>query len=282
MKNNFCILFALLCFTYSNAQKVIPFRLTEYNNIIVKALVNEKDSLNLMFQIAMENASISPERINKVDHILFDENELSNGNTVQIEGLVWKNIPFQDNELSGQGSDGKIGTILFKDKMFKIDYDKSEFVIYEETPDLKDYVSIPLTFKNGGIFIDVDNKILNQQYVHSFYLQSGYFGSLLYDDQFSDGNELSEKLTTINERSVQNSAGQTLTTKEAVLDEMNIGGFSIKNVPVGYFVGELKNQKFSLFGADLLKRFNWIFDTERKTAYIKPSKFFNSEYFNLK
>lgn len=276
MKNNFYILFGLFCFTYGNAQKVIPFRLTEYNNMIVKALVNEKDSLNLMFQIAMENASVSPERINKVDHILFDENELSNGNTVQIEGLVWKNVPFQNNELSGQGSDGKIGTILFKDKMFKIDYDKSEFVIYEETPDLKDYVSIPLTFKYGVMFIDVDNKILNEQYVHSFYLQSGYSGSLLYDNQFSDENKLSEKLITTNEKTLKNSAGQTLTTREAVLDEMNIGGFSIKNVSVGYFVGELKTQNLSIFGADLLKRFNWIFDAERKIAYIKPSKFFNS------
>lgn len=280
MKNNFCILFALFCFTYGNAQKVIPFRLTESNNIIVKALVNEKDSLNLMFQIAMENGSISPERINKVNHILFDENEVSNGNKVQIEGLVWKNVPFQNNELSGQGSDGKIGTILFKDKMFKIDYDKSEFVIYENTPDLKDYVSIPLTFKYGVMFIDVDNKILNEQYVHSFYLQSGYSGGLLYDNQFSDENKLSEKLITTNEKTLKNSAGQTLTTKEAVLDEMNIGGFSIKNVSVGYFVGELKTQNLSIFGADLLKRFNWIIDAERKIAYIKPSKFFNSENSN--
>lgn len=65
------ILFAFI-FLFSNfikAQEIIPFRVTKYNNIIIKALVNNKDSLNLMFQIAMEDASISPERLNPAKSI---------------------------------------------------------------------------------------------------------------------------------------------------------------------------------------------------------------------
>ncbi|HEX7870677.1 MAG TPA: hypothetical protein VF455_11260, partial [Chryseobacterium sp.] len=65
--------FVLLSLNLFKAQEKIPFRITKHNNIIVKTLVNDKDSLHLMFQIAMEDASISPERIRKVDHIKFKD-----------------------------------------------------------------------------------------------------------------------------------------------------------------------------------------------------------------
>lgn len=278
MKQNICLLFAILFFVCSKAQTVIPFHLTEHNNIIVKTLVNEKDSLNLMFQIAMEDASISPNRINRAENILFDKNGISEDNKLQIGNLIWKNIRFFDGELSGQQSDGKIGTSIFKDQIFKIDYDNNLFVIYDEMPDLKNYTSIPLTYKNKAIFIDIDNIINNKSYIHSFYLQSGYSGGLLYDNQFSDTNLLPGKLKIIEKKILKNSYGQEIIIKQGVLPQMKIGNLQMENVLAGFFTGDIKNQKYSLFGADLLKRFNWIFDVDRKIAYIQPSKLFNSDY----
>lgn len=242
MKQSICLLFAVLFFVSSKAQTVIPFHLTEHNNIILKTLVNDKDSLNLMFQLAMEDASLSPERINKAGHILFDEHGVSYGNQLQIGNLIRENICFFDNEISGQKSDGKIGTGIFKNQIFKIDYDNNQFIVYDEIPDLKNYNAIPIVYKNEAIFIDIDNIINGKSYIHSFYLQSGYSGGLLYDNQFSDTVSLADELL------------------------------------VGFFTGDIKNQNYSLFGAGLLKRFNWIFDADRKTAYIQPSRFFEPEY----
>jgi hypothetical protein len=88
------------------AQEAIPFRITKHNNLIIKTLVNNKDSLDLMFQIAMQDASVSPERTRKADHILF-KNEISDGNTVKISTKKYENIRFFDNELSGYEADGK-------------------------------------------------------------------------------------------------------------------------------------------------------------------------------
>ncbi len=65
--------FLLLSVSVVKAQQIIPFRITTHNNIIVKALVNYKDSPDLMFQIAMEDASISPERQRKADPIIFSQ-----------------------------------------------------------------------------------------------------------------------------------------------------------------------------------------------------------------
>ncbi|MCJ8154584.1 hypothetical protein MKJ01_12500 [Chryseobacterium sp. SSA4.19] len=88
------------------AQDTIPFRITKYNNVIIKTLVNDKDSLDLMFQIAMEDASISPERTRKADHIIFKD-EISDGNTIKIGTKKYENIRFFDNEITGHEADGK-------------------------------------------------------------------------------------------------------------------------------------------------------------------------------
>lgn len=262
------------------AQETIPFRITKHNNIIVKTLVNDKDSLHLMFQIAMEDASISPNRIRKADHIKFKD-EISDGNTINISNRKYKNIRFFDNELTGHEADGKIGTGIFNGKIFKIDYDKNQFVIYEKMPDLKGYESTPLFFENGQFYIVADNVLDNRQQEVYFLLQSGYSGGILYSNEFAETNNLNEKLKITGEKSLKNSAGQTITTKQGILPFLKLGNTVLKGVSAGFFAGDLKTQKVSYFGADLLRRFNWIFDKDRKMVYIKPSKYFNEVYYKI-
>jgi hypothetical protein len=273
----FLIIFSL---SIVKAQEIIPFRITKHNNIIVKSLVNNKDSLDLMFQIAMEDASISPDRKRTADHIIFKD-EISDGNTIKIGKKSYKNIRFFDNELTGHEADGKIGTGIFKGKIFKIDYDNSRFVIYDKMPDLKDYQSIPLFSENGQFFIAADNVIDDQQQEVYFLLQSGYSGGLIYSNEFADGKDLDKKLKITGEKTMKNSAGQSVITKQGILPFMKVGDFVLKDVSAGFFTGDLKTQKRSYFGADLLRRFNWIFDAERNKVYIKPSKYFNEPYYKI-
>lgn len=273
----FLFLFSL---SVINAQETVPFRMTKYNNLIVKAQVNQKDSLDLMFQIAMEEASISPERKRSADHIVFKD-EISDGNTVSIGKHTYWNIRFFDNELSGHEADGKIGTGIFKGKIFKIDYDNSRFSIYETMPDLEGYQAIPLVSRNGQLFIQAENVIDGIPVAADFLLQSGYSGGIIYSNAFADGKDLDRKLKITGEKTLRNSAGKSITTKNGILPLLKIGSFTLKDVPAGFFTGDLKNQKASYLGADVLKRFNWIFDAERKTVYIRPSRYFTDVYFNI-
>lgn len=282
MSQKTSVLFLLLAgFLITQAQQKLPFRITKYNNIIVKALVNDKDSLDLMFQIAMENGSISPERKRKADHIIFKD-EVSENNTVKIGNLVTKNVQFFDNELTGQEADGKIGTGIFKGKAFKIDYDNNEFIIYDKLPNLKEYQPIPLFPDKDQIFIAGDNVIGDQQFESYFLLQSGYPAGLLYNNQFADDKGLDKKLKIISEKTLKNSSGQSVITKQGVLPFFKLGNIILKDVSAGFFAGDLKTHKVSYFGADMLRRFIWIFDAERKTAYIKPSKYFSEPYYKIK
>lgn len=274
-------LFLLLSFlSVIKAQEIIPFRITKHNNIIVKTLINDKDSLDLMFQIAMEDASISPERTKKADHIVF-KNGISDGNTVKIGEKKYENIRFFDNELAGYEDDGKIGTRIFKGRIFKIDYDNNQFVIYDEMPDLKGYESTPLFFNDNLFFIAADNIIDNQQQEVYFLLQSGYSGGILYSNEFADGKELDKKLKVTGEKTLKNSAGKSVITKQGILPFLKLDNIVLKDVSAGFFAGDLKTQKVNYFGADLLRRFNWIFDAERETAYFKPSKYFKESYYKI-
>lgn len=273
----FLFLFSL---SVINAQETIPFRMTKYNNLIVKAQVNQKDSLDLMFQIAMEEASVSPERTRSADHILFKDG-ISDGNTVSVGTNTYQDVRFFENELTGHEADGKIGTGIFKGKIFEIDYDQNRFSVYKTMPDLKGYQAVPLLYRNGQYFIQAENIIDGKSVTADFLLQSGYSGGIIYSNAFADGKDLDQKLKITGEKTLKNSAGKSITTKNGILPILKIGNFTLKEVSAGFFTGELKTQKASYLGADVLKRFNWIFDAERKTVYIRPSRYFADAYFKI-
>ncbi|MDR6486146.1 hypothetical protein J2799_000631 [Chryseobacterium vietnamense] len=278
------VLFLLLSagFYGMKAQQTIPFRITKHNNIIVKTLVNKKDSLDLMFQIAMKDYAISPDGKRKAEHIIFNKEELSDHNTVQIGKITQKNVRFFDNQLTGHEADGKIGTGIFAGKAFKIDYDNNQFVIYDQMPDLKDYQPINIILDHDGFYLAADNILDGDQQQEAYFvLQSGFSGAILYSNEFAEEKQLEKKLKVTGEKTLKNSEGKTLTTKQAVLPYFKLGKSMFKDVSVGYFSGELKTQNVSYLGADMLRRFIWIFDAERKMAYIKPSKYFSEPYYKM-
>lgn len=259
--------------------------MTKHNNIIVQALLNKTDSVDLMFQIAMPDASLAPDRKRKVESIQFDTTEyaggLSRNNTVRVGTLEKNGLLFFDNEYTGHEAEGKIGTGIFDGKAFKIDYDNSEFVVYDQLPSVDEFQAIPLISKGGQFFISATSIINDNSFSTEFLLQSGYSGSLIFEQEFSDIHQFDEKMTFVNEKTLKNSNGQSVLTKNGIINQLNLGKFSLKDVPAGIFVGELKMQKFSYFGADLLRRFIWVFNAERTCAYVQKSKQYNESYYTM-
>ncbi|MGI9649907.1 hypothetical protein [Chryseobacterium sp. RLHN22] len=70
-------------------------------------------------------------------------------------------------------------------------------------------------------------------------------------------------------------------SKQAILPFFKLGDIVLRNVTAGFFIGEIKNQKTNYLAADVMRRFNWIFDKDRKTVYIKASKYFNEPYYEI-
>jgi hypothetical protein len=109
-------------------------------------------------------------------------------------------------------------------------------------------------------------------------IHSGYSGAILFDDKFAAENLLAERLQITGEKSLKDSYGNILKTKQAVLPQFNFQKLILKNVPSGFFEGAIGQQKMSIIGGDVLKRFNLIIDAKREFIYLKPNKWIYSDY----
>jgi hypothetical protein len=280
MRNPYFLFIFLIASSFSIAQETIPFRLTQHNNIIISTLVNEKDSLDLMFQISMKDAAISPNRKNPVTSIDF-QNEISENNSVKMGNKKWENIRFFENEYSGHESDGKIGKVLFGNQIFAIDYDNNQFVIYESLPNVKEYTAIPLLVDGDNFLVVADNVFDWQENEIWFLMQSGFSGAIMYSNEEAKERQLAQKLKITHEQEFQDSQGNKVFSKQGILPFLQFGNTVFQDVKIGFFEGDARVQFWNYFGADLMKRFNWIFDVENETAYIKPSKYLLHSFYEF-
>jgi hypothetical protein len=287
MRTKFLILFLVSLFVCSTAksQETIPFRLNEHYNILVDGLINQQDSVVLMFQIAMREASLAPNRKNEVASVVFDTTDfpegLSKSNRIQVANTIVDKIWIWDKEYTGNGAEGKIGTQLFNGQIFAINYDQSQFETYTHLPDTRGFVALPLTHEQGRLFIEVSSIVNEKEIKTKFLLQSGFSGMLLYNNQVADDNQWAEVLPRLDEKTLMNSAGEKLTNLVAEMPVITVDSFRFEQVPVNIFSGEIKNQITSYVGADFIHRFNWIIDVKGGTAYIQKNKnFADAYYFN--
>lgn len=94
-------------------QDTIPFVLSEFNDTIFKAVLNNKDTLNLKFDSGTTGLLLTNDVIeNKIQwsrNAKFD-------NHLQLGDLSWDSLRIYPVQLSGQGTDGRFGWDLFDGK----------------------------------------------------------------------------------------------------------------------------------------------------------------------
>lgn len=285
MRGSGCLvaLFGLLFYTVGQAQEIIPFKMNGHYNILVEGIINQKDTVDLMFQMAMREASLAPNRTHQVESVVFDTTDfpegLSKGNRIQVGKTVVEPIWIWDNEYTGHGAEGKIGTQLFGDQIFKINYDASQFELYDKLPDITGFIALPLEQKNGQLFVEVVSTVGEKEIQTKVLLQSGFSGAILFNNQLADEYHLAEALPRLEEKTMMNSAGQKFTSLVCEIPAITIGGIRFEIVPVQVFTGEIKNQTTSYMGADLIHRFNWIIDKKGGYAYIQKNAYFKDLYY---
>jgi hypothetical protein len=282
----------LFCPLFLFAQTKIPFELTDYNNLKVKAIINQKDTVYLMFHTAANSLTLTEEATKKMKNLVFDRSDnvkswggnenssrFSKSNVLQIGELKWENIPIWENTNSGQQTDGKFGLELFANKVIEIDFDQKLIVLYNQLPaKVKEFEKLKLTFEDEMMFVEGD-LVIDQQTMHNkFLVHSGYAGAILLDDQFTVDHAIDSRLKVIDEKTLKDSFGNILKTKKAIAPIVKIGKTALNEIPVSFFTGALGRQKMSILGGDVLKRFNIIIDVERTSIYLKANKLMNSAY----
>lgn len=298
--------FFLLCIVISLSQQlhgqvlkpekihIIPFQLTEYNNLSVEAILNEKDTVNLMFHTAANAVTLTEEAVKKIKSLRFagadsvkswggegNSSRFSKSNTLQIGDLKWENMPIWENKNSGPKTDGKFGIDLFENKVIELDFEKRLITLHTSLPGKSmNYEKLKLIVENDNLFIEASCQIGQTVVKNKFLIHSGYSGDVLFDDKFVSENKFDEKLSVISEKELKDSFGNSVKTKKAILPVFQLGNEKLSDVPVGFFKGAIGRQKMSIVGGDILKRFNILIDEKREYIYLKANDLIKTNYTN--
>jgi hypothetical protein len=274
----------------------IPFQLTAYNNIAIPAILNDIDTVILMFHTAANAVTLTEDANKKIKSIAFNKTtdsikswgggdnsaRMSENNTLKIGDITFKDIAIWENKYSGQNTDGKFGIDLFKDKVIQVDFEKKLITLSFNLPrKVKKYEKLKLTVEDDMLFVEGSCAVDKRVFQNNFLIHSGYSGAILLDDKFANDNKLGEKLKIIGEKDLKDSYGNVVKTKKAILPVLKIGNQKLLDVPVGFFEGALGRQKMSIMGGDVLKRFNIIIDAQRAYIYLKVNKLNKDKYSNI-
>ncbi len=261
----------------------IPFTLTDYNNIVVSAVVNGTDTLNLMLHTAATDVTLTEDATRKSKSIKFTgtdkmkswggeaDSRFSKGNQVQIGDLQRNNINIWEDKNSGKDTDGKFGLDFFQNRIVEIDFDHRRIVLHDNLPrKVEKYERLKIENQNGQLLVQGSCLIEGKTYTNRFLIHSGYSGGILMDDAFAAKAGVDGKIRITNESSLKDSFGHTIRVKKGILPVFVLGSSKISNVPAGFFAGAIGAQKMSIIGSEILKQFNIIFDIANNDLYIAP------------
>jgi hypothetical protein len=270
----------------------IPFTLTKHNNITIKALLNERDQVNLMFHLAAGSVSLTRQATRRLNSVKFDSDasvtswggqkqpvRYSSSNTLQIWQQRWTTLAITEDKHSGHETDGKFGPHLFAGKVFELNFDTKKLLVHSELPKTtQQYTRFEIKLKNGTMFIASRTQVGDSLIPHSFMIHTGFGGAVLFDDKFAAAQQLGKRLQVVGGRELKDSMGNIIKTSRVIVPSMVFGEFELQNVPAEIFPGAMGRQKLSVVGADILKRFNIIFDIGNGQIFMKPNSLFESKF----
>lgn len=294
IKNALTLLLSFVGITLfgQGTEYVIPFVLTDHNNLSVQAVLNGHDTVRLMFHTAEYGVDLTAASIKKLSDLHFERTDtikswgggdntsrVSLHDSLTIGELKWPDIDVFEDVNSGQGTDGKFGPNLFAGKAIEIDYDAKVIVIRDSLPDkVRKYDKLKLVYEKHMLYLEAVCKIGGKRYANRFLIHSGYFGAVLLDDAFVEKTRAGERLKIVGEKELKDSYGHVLKTEKAILPTFVLGGKKLHDVPAGFFHGAIGRQKMSIIGGDVLKRFNLIIDPRREYIYLKPNHLVDTAY----
>jgi hypothetical protein len=261
----------------------IPFTMKD-NRIYLQGKINGSELLNMQLDLGAGACNVNKKSVKKIK-INFDkkgnlfnsdginETRVSSSNTFEIAGLVWNNIEMYETKNMDNYEDAIVGNNFFLDKIYKIDYDKSIIVVYDEIPKIEsDFVKQDMILDNGirPVF-EATFKIDDKIYTDWFLFDTGNTSNGIIGSTFLTKNNLydkfsgiigigSKKIVFIPQLTIANS---TFSEGVITLEKSNKNGSQYK------FGGPIGNK--------ILKRFNVIIDNQQGFIYLKPNFFLSKK-----
>ena len=259
------------------AHDTIPFTLTEYNNIKLKAVLNKQDTLDLKFDSGTTGLLLTNDAIRNKTHLTNTDSAV---NRLEIGNLAWDSLLVYPVELSGQGTDGRFGWDLFDGKIVEIDYDKNIFIVHTKLPAIsKAYSKLEIEYTHTLFCIRGELQIKNKKYKSRFLFDNGYQRTIMLDTLIMHEQNYPKDLEVIKKVIMKNGQGKEIPVLTVNNERLNLGKEVLLNIPVQLLAtGNPARFKTHILGNEVLKRFNTILDFQNNFVYLKKDSLFDLPY----
>ncbi len=277
---------------FRNTPDTIPFKLTAFNAIHVKSIFNNRDTLNLHFDLGSFGFRLTRDAILQKTRLLAHQKGVLEGITkpnynnlekifkVQMGNLTWDNPEFVSTGFTAREMDGRFGGNIFEGKAVEIDYEKELIIVHPKCPkNLKKYTKSKLEFIRSFPCIKGLLEIKNKQYTGDFILDTGSDKALILDSIWAVNQHFPTDLPVVKTVKFKDPRGVVYENKQVNLPMLKVSDFPLSDVPTTLLGGKNPTGfSINLMGNDALKRFNTVIDLKNDYIYLKPNKFRDLAY----
>jgi hypothetical protein len=248
----------------------IPFTLTDNSAICVKSIINDSVTLNLHFDVSSFGFVLLTPNYKKFKPIT----------KVQLGPLSWTNPRVLSAPSTAVGMDGRFGWDLFEGKCVEIDYDHHLLIVHSKRPgNLKGYTRSRLDFLRSYPCAKATILVNKTAYTGDFMFDTGSDRALFLDSNWAVRQHFPSDLKLISTSVMHDGAGRKYENKIVEVPLLTFDGYALKDIP-SWLLGSRNPAGFeiSLFGNDLLKRFNMVLDFQNDRLYLKPNGLMNMPF----
>lgn len=270
----------------------IPFVLTNYNAVNLKAVLDRRDTLDVHFDLSSYGFHITREAIPVKTHLLTNQadamagkakpnyNRLAPVSQLQIGTSIWHNPEVLPTALAAHGMDGRLGWTWFDGKVISLNYDNNQLIISDNMPhQIKGYKKEKLVFIRSLPCVKGVFKAGDQTYQGYFSMDNGSEQSMILDGAWRQQQHFPEDLKVLKTSVLHDGGGNEYKTKLVQVPSFTLGGTQLNGAPA-LLIGERNpgGTPVNFLDNDVLKRFNLIIDFKHDVIYWKPNRLFDADY----
>ncbi|RYF77693.1 MAG: hypothetical protein EOO39_03330 [Cytophagaceae bacterium] len=261
----------------------IPFVLTKDNNLEVQSVLNQKDSVKLLFDSGAFGFYLLKTAIRKYLNPSGKPITMSDisDNDFSIANLSWEQEQVHPLTTTGDCCEGMFGWDAFDGKVVEIDYDQNRMIVHTKRPKIsKDYEKFAIEYMKEHFCIHIPVEADHKRYTGRFLFDLGYQRAIMLDQDMMQQKGLPvKKLPVIKESVIYNSRNEAIPLVTVAMEKLIFGKYILEQVPAQInSTTQPAGYATNFLGGEVLKRFNIILDFQNHVVYMKPNHLFKAPY----
>ncbi|MGK0363101.1 MAG: hypothetical protein ACI85O_000143 [Saprospiraceae bacterium] len=264
----------------------IPFTLTEHDAIHVKAILNEKDTMNLHFDTGSFGFRLTQKAIKEKTDMLSqqpdymmgkgkpDFNSLGQAKSLRLGTMNFESPRIRATLLTAYDMDGKFGWVLFDGKYLEINYSENLLIIHSQKPaGLRKYTKLPIEWVRPFICIKASLKVDSKKYKGTFLLDSGANQALIIDRDWAKAQNFPDDLEVLRTTTLRDPRGNEFEAKTVKCPSLVVKKNELVDVPATMLSGQNPTGfPINYFGNEVMKRYDTILDFQNDVIYFRSNK----------